>query len=67
MGKSNAQATIESAIIGGLSERANITRASSGYAHIQLPDIMDRLFAPGLRWAIEDYLRELDAERRSVV
>lgn len=61
MGKgSSARRTLESSIITGLSERAHLTGASIEYAHIQVSDILDAIFAKCSRWAVRDYLREIE-------
>jgi len=61
---SDAKETIESSIVTGLSQRAYLTGAIISKADIQVPDILDALFHPSVRWAIEEYLKELsDAEK----
>jgi hypothetical protein len=57
---SNAYRTLKSSVIEGLSERAHLTGASIEYAHIQVPDIIDAIFHKSVRWAIKEYLAELD-------
>lgn len=62
MSKSDARATLESSIITGLSEHAHLTGANIEYAHIQVPDILDALFDLSVRWAVREYLEELEGE-----
>lgn len=56
---SNAQRTIESSIIMGLSERAHLTGATAEYVHIQVLDIIEAIFHSSVVWAVREYLREL--------
>ena len=57
---SDAKRTIESSIITGLSENAHKTGASIIMAHIQVPDILEAIFAKCVRWSVREYLAELD-------
>ncbi len=57
---SNAKATIESSIISGLSKRANDHPVRANHADILVPDILEALFSPHVRWAIVEYLRKED-------
>lgn len=59
---SNARRLLESSVINGLSKKANLTGASITNAHIQVPDILEAIFHPSVRWAVKEYLEELDAE-----
>lgn len=59
---SDAKATLESAIISGLSERAHITKLNADKTEILVEDIISAIFAPHFRWAIKDYLEELEKE-----
>ena len=61
---SNAQATLESSVIAGLSERAHLTGASITHAHIQVEDILTALFHPSVRWAVKASLQELDTAEK---
>lgn len=60
--KPDAKATIESAIMDGLSKNAHITGAKANVAHIQVADILEAIFAKPVRWAVIEYLEETDIE-----
>ena len=64
---SEARRTLEHCIINGLSTRAGETGATIEYAHIQIPDILDAIFRPGIFWAVEDYLEECKERSRQEV
>lgn len=59
---SDARATLESSVIGGLSQRAQLTGASIDKAHIQVPDILDAIFHPSVRWSVVEYLKEISKD-----
>lgn len=61
---SNARATVESSIIGGLCKRAHKTGMKMGpVSEMLIEDLCDELFDSSVRWAVVEYARELDAER----
>lgn len=59
----NAEATIRSSIISGLSHNAHITKASATHSEMQTKDIMDAIFHPSVRWSVQEYLNELEAKK----
>lgn len=63
MSKSDAEATVEFAIFNGLSENAHITGINATQADgIIVPDIMGALFDPAFRWAVKEYIKEIEKE-----
>jgi len=64
--RTDARATLESSIISGLSKSAHLTRARADVAHIQVRDLLDEIFHPSVIWAVEEYLAEINQERREI-
>jgi hypothetical protein len=62
MSVSDARATLELAVLDGLSRRSNLTRVTVEVAHILIPDILDAMFRPCMRWAVQAYLEELESQ-----
>ena len=57
--KSNAQSTLESSIIDGMSERPHLTGLRIDHADYLVPDLLAAIFAPSVAWAVRDYLKEI--------
>ena len=55
MSKSDAQSTVEFAIMSGLSNRAHLTGITIDRAQIVIDDIMAELFSPHLIWALQEH------------
>jgi hypothetical protein len=61
---SDAKATVESSIIGGLSKRAHKTGMRMGpVSEMLIEDLRDELFDSSVRWAVVEYAKELDAAK----
>ena len=59
---SDARATLESSIITGLSKRANLTGLTIDKADVLVPDLIEAIFHPSVRWAVPAYLKELEGK-----
>jgi hypothetical protein len=61
----NAEATIRSSLIAGLAEHAHLSgiridMAGSLPTEQLISDLIDALFHPSVRWAVREYVDELD-------
>jgi hypothetical protein len=56
----DARATLEHSIITGLSRRADLTGVTITDADVLVPDLIDAIFHPSVRWAVPAYLKELE-------
>ena len=56
---SNARRTMESAIITALRKTSGATKLTIDKCDTLVPEVINQLFAPAMRWAIEAYLKEV--------
>jgi|HubBroStandDraft_6_1064221.scaffolds.fasta_scaffold00550_19 hypothetical protein len=55
---SDARATLEHSVITGLSKRADLTGVTITDAEVMVPDLIEAIFHPSVRWAVAAYLKE---------
>ena len=59
--RSDAKCTIESAIIDGMAANPHLTGLRIDRADVLVPDLLVSIFRPSTRWAVRQYLDELEA------